>query len=82
MMHKAWSGTEEVPYCFSRPSIIFQGHTGWKIDDMNQILSKNTGPAQICLVFRKLTVLYWDSTVSTTGNGVPMLCMGNGGVMK
>ena len=28
MMHKIWSGIEQVPYCFSRSSIKFQGHTG------------------------------------------------------
>ena len=31
MMHKAWSSTEEVPYCFSRSSIKFQGHLALKI---------------------------------------------------
>ena len=31
MMHKAWSNIEEVPYCFSRSSIKFQGHTALKI---------------------------------------------------
>ena len=31
MMHKAWSSMEEVPYCFSRSSIKFQGHTALKI---------------------------------------------------
>ena len=31
MMHKAWSGIEEVPYCFSRSSIKFQGHTAKKM---------------------------------------------------
>ena len=30
MMHKAWSSIEEVPYCFSRLSLKFQGHTGHK----------------------------------------------------
>ena len=30
MMHKAWSSTEKVPYCFSRSSVKFQGHTGKK----------------------------------------------------
>ena len=29
MMHKAWSGIEEVPYCFSRSYIKLQGH-GYK----------------------------------------------------
>ena len=31
MMHKAWCSIEEVPYCFPRSSIKFQGHTGQKI---------------------------------------------------
>ena len=31
MMHKAWRSTEEVPYCFSRSYIKFQGHTALKI---------------------------------------------------
>ena len=31
MMHKAWSSIEEVPYCFSRSSVEFQGHTALKI---------------------------------------------------
>ena len=48
MMHKAWSSIEEVPYCFSRSSIKFQGHTGqknanfdpnWAFPDRNSILN-------------------------------------------
>ena len=31
MMHKAWSSIEEVPYCFSRSSVKFQGQTALKI---------------------------------------------------
>ena len=31
MMHKAWSSIEEVPYCVSRSSVKFQGHTALKI---------------------------------------------------
>ena len=31
MMHKAWSSIEEVPYCFSRSSVKFQGYTALKI---------------------------------------------------
>ena len=30
MMHKAWCCLGEVPYCFSRSSIKFQGHTDKK----------------------------------------------------
>ena len=31
MMRKAWSSIEEVPYCFSRSSVKFQGHIALKI---------------------------------------------------
>ena len=31
MMHKAWSSIGEVPYCFSRSSVKFQGHKALKI---------------------------------------------------
>ena len=31
MILKAWSSIEEVPYCFSRSSVKFQGHTALKI---------------------------------------------------
>ena len=31
MMQRAWSSTVEVPYCFSRSSVKFQGHTALKI---------------------------------------------------
>ena len=31
MMHTAWFYLEEVPYCFSRSSVKFQGHTALKI---------------------------------------------------
>ena len=30
MMHKAWSSIEEVPYCFTRSYVKFQGHTALK----------------------------------------------------
>ena len=36
-MQKAWSGIEEVPYCFSRSSVKFQGHGGHKIDEFDWI---------------------------------------------
>ena len=31
MLHKGWSSIEEVPYCFSRSSVNFQGHIALKI---------------------------------------------------
>ena len=47
MMHKAWCNLEEVPYNFSRSSIKFQGHTGWKIDDLNPIWVRLLGRSQL-----------------------------------
>ena len=32
MMHIAWCCLEEVPYCFSRSSVTFQGHSALKIE--------------------------------------------------
>ena len=37
MMHKAWSNREEVPYCFWRSSVKFQGHKAKKIIAFDQI---------------------------------------------
>ena len=34
-MHKAWSSTKDVPYCFSRSSVKFQGHARQKIIDFD-----------------------------------------------
>ena len=34
IMHKAWSGIEEVPFCFSRSPVKYQGHTGWNVNDL------------------------------------------------
>ena len=31
ILHKAWSSIDEVPYCFSRSSVKFHGHTALKI---------------------------------------------------
>ena len=31
MLHKAWNSNGEMPYCFTRSSIKFQGHTGQNI---------------------------------------------------
>ena len=37
MMHKAWCCLGEVPYCFWRSSVKFQGHTAKKILVLTQI---------------------------------------------
>ena len=35
MLHKAWNSKGEVPYCFPRSSIKFQGDTGQNITDFD-----------------------------------------------
>ena len=35
IMHKAWRSMEEVPYCFLRSSVKFQGHTDKKVADFD-----------------------------------------------
>ena len=35
MMHRAWNSKEEMPYCFPRSSIKFQGHTGQNVTDFD-----------------------------------------------
>ena len=48
MMHKAWSSIEEVPYCFWRSSVKFEGHAAlksvefdpnWALPDCNSSLN-------------------------------------------
>ena len=46
-MHKAWCCIEEMPHCFSRSCIKFQGHTGQKIDDLNKIWERLLGRSQL-----------------------------------
>ena len=47
MMHKTWYSIEEVPYCFSRSSIKFQAHVGWKIRWFDSYLIKTRPVAAI-----------------------------------
>ena len=54
MMHKAWCSIEEVPYYFTRSSIQFQGHTGWKIYDLNPIWVRFlSNPSDLPCCFKK-----------------------------
>ena len=50
MLHKAWCGIENVPYYFSGSCIKFQGHTGWKIDDLNPIWVGLLGRSQLSII--------------------------------
>ena len=35
VLHKVWNSKGEMPYCFPRSSIKFQGHTGQNITDFD-----------------------------------------------
>ena len=70
-MHKAWCSLEDVPQKFLRSSIKFQGHIGWKIDDLYQIWARLLGRSQLwnpsdlpCFVniFESSGVLYISPT--------------------
>ena len=37
MIHIAWSSIEEAPYCLSRSSITFQGHTWQKLASLTKL---------------------------------------------
>ena len=39
MMHKGWSSIEEVPFCFSRSAVKFQGHIALKIVEFDPNLN-------------------------------------------
>ena len=62
MMQKAQSSIEEVPYCFSGSSIKFQGHMGWKIDDLNPISVRLLGPSQLSNAPVDLVIVVFQSS--------------------
>ena len=72
MLHKAWNSKGEMPYCFPRSSIKFQGHTGQNITDFdpNCAFPDNRPVAafkslRFALLIFRLTYpsLYWQSMV-------------------
>ena len=95
MMQKAWSSIEEVPFCFSRSSVKFQGHiaqnivdfdpnwgrTGFKINDLNPIWVRLLGQSQL-LNPSDLPCLGWVGWVGGGGGGGVCVCVcvwGGGG---
>ena len=63
MMQKAWSSIEEVPYCFSRSSVKFQGHTGQKIADFDP----NRAFLDCNSSFNSPMALKWCTKLDVTG---------------
>ena len=78
MMHKAWSGIEEVPYCFSRSYIKLQGHTVKKMLILTQIERFRTvtpvwihwwlwNNAQSLTQYRRGALLFFKSSIKFEG---------------
>ena len=65
MMHKAGCNVKEVPYNFSRSSIKFQGHTGWKIDDLNPIWVRLLSRSQLTNPSDLPCCIHIDATIHT-----------------
>ena len=63
MMHKAWCSIEEVPYCFPRSSIKFQGHKGQKIANGTAGLERAKWNTAI-LTLGRITKLGWIFVIS------------------
>ena len=59
-----------MPYCFSRSSIKFQGHTGGNIDDLNPILSKITRPVAAIQSLKLALLLSIKDVSNFTTKGV------------
>ena len=73
MMHKAWCCLEEVPYCFSRSSVKFQGHMAkknvdfdpnWAFPDCNSSLNS-------------LMVMKWCTKLKTAKERCPIVFQGH-----
>ena len=73
MMHKAWSGIGEVPYCcFSRPSVKFKSHTAKNIlSQIGYFLTVTPvwiqwwlqNDAQSLKCHRRYALLFWGPSV-------------------
>ena len=72
MMHKAWSSIEEVPYCFWRSSVKFQGHTALKSVEFDPDLCRqmaSLGPNELtycihhCSDWGRIKIRVWTHKV-------------------
>ena len=73
MMHKAWSSLEEVPFCFSRSSVKFQGHTGQRIADFDLIKAF----PDCNLSLDSLMVLKWCTKLEAALKRCPIVFQGH-----
>ena len=61
IIYKAWSGKEEVPNCFSRSSIKFQGDTSHKISNLISIstFQDDISSLNLQMASKYFTMLRW-----------------------
>ena len=78
MMCKARSSIEEVPYCFSRSFVKFQGHTGQKITDFDP----NWAFPDCNLSFNSPMVMKWCIKLEPTPKRCPVVFQGHPSNLK
>ena len=73
MMHKAWSSIKEVPYCFSRSFVKFQGHTGHKIANFDP----NWAFPDCNFSLNSLMAMKWCTKLGATWKRCPIVFQGH-----
>ena len=73
MMQKAWSSIEEVPYCFSRSFVKFQGHRGKKIPDFDP----NSAFLDCNFSLNSLMAMKWCTKLEATYKRCSMIFLGH-----
>ena len=75
MLHKAWNSKGEMPYCFPRSSIKFQGHTVQNITDFDPNWAfPDYRPVAAC---KSLRFALFLSCVTLTFDGWPWKTIGH-----
>ena len=80
MMHKAWSSIEQLPCCFSRSYVKFQGHTAlkiiefdpdWAFPDWNSSLISPMAPkwcTKLEVALKRCSIVFFWSSVKFQGH--------------
>ena len=73
--YTAWSSIEEVPYCFSRSCVKFQGHTGQK--KIHWFWKKNWAFPDCKSSFNPLMAMKWCTNLEATWERCPIVFQGH-----
>ena len=85
MLHKAWNSKGEVPYCFPKSSIKFQGHTGqniiafdpnWAFPDYRPVAAFKSLRFALLLIIPTVGTPY-NTTPYITGSNIALLGHGS-----